>query len=159
MTWPPGKPRCKRDSNPGSSALEADALTTRPTRRYQGSGGWSRSVERVPHCGAPCVKHCWRVCVKSKNTDSSIVMSSVLSFQMSTSLLLVAVLQVYFQHWAWFLGSVIPLLLTSCMLSWNWQRYVWTPPPPPPPLHLPLPKPKQSHYLEKPTVCGWNKNS
>ena len=25
--------RCKRDSNPGSSALEADALTTRPTRR------------------------------------------------------------------------------------------------------------------------------
>ena len=32
---PPGpeKSRRKRDSNPGSSALEADALTTRPTRR------------------------------------------------------------------------------------------------------------------------------
>ena len=28
------KSRCKRDSNQGSSALEADALTTRPTRRY-----------------------------------------------------------------------------------------------------------------------------
>ena len=32
----PGKksPRSKRESNPGPSALEADALTTRPTRRY-----------------------------------------------------------------------------------------------------------------------------
>ena len=29
----PKKSRRKRDSNPGSSALEADALTTRPTRR------------------------------------------------------------------------------------------------------------------------------
>ena len=29
----PKKSRCKRDSNPGPSALEADALTTRPTRR------------------------------------------------------------------------------------------------------------------------------
>ena len=29
----PGKSRNKRDSNPGSSTLEADALTTRPTRR------------------------------------------------------------------------------------------------------------------------------
>ena len=29
----PEKSRRKRDSNPGSSALEADALTTRPTRR------------------------------------------------------------------------------------------------------------------------------
>ena len=28
----PEKSRCKRDSNPGSSALKADALTTRPTR-------------------------------------------------------------------------------------------------------------------------------
>ena len=30
----PKKSRRKRDSNPGSSALEADALTTRPTRRF-----------------------------------------------------------------------------------------------------------------------------
>ena len=29
----PRKSRRKRDSNPGPSALEADALTTRPTRR------------------------------------------------------------------------------------------------------------------------------
>ena len=35
MTRPPKKSRRKRDSNPGSSALKADALTTRPTRRYQ----------------------------------------------------------------------------------------------------------------------------
>ena len=34
MTRPRKKSRRKRDSNPGSSALEADALTTRPTRRY-----------------------------------------------------------------------------------------------------------------------------
>ena len=32
MTRPRKKSRRKRDSNPGSSALEADALTTRPTR-------------------------------------------------------------------------------------------------------------------------------
>ena len=31
-TRPGKKSRCQRDSNPGSSALEADALTTRPTR-------------------------------------------------------------------------------------------------------------------------------
>ena len=30
----PEKSRRRRDSNPGSSALEVDALTTRPTRRY-----------------------------------------------------------------------------------------------------------------------------
>ena len=33
MTRPRRKSRLKRDSNPGSSALEADALTIRPTRR------------------------------------------------------------------------------------------------------------------------------
>ena len=33
MTRPQKKSQRKRDSNPGSSALEADALTTRPTRR------------------------------------------------------------------------------------------------------------------------------
>ena len=32
-TRPRKKSRLQRDSNPGSSALEADALTTRPTRR------------------------------------------------------------------------------------------------------------------------------
>ena len=36
----PKKSRRKRDSNPGSSALEADALTTRPTRRSQ---GWEKT--------------------------------------------------------------------------------------------------------------------
>ena len=30
----PKKSRRKRDSNPGSSALESDALTTRPTRQW-----------------------------------------------------------------------------------------------------------------------------
>ena len=33
MTLPRKNPGAERDSNPGSSALEADALTTRPTRR------------------------------------------------------------------------------------------------------------------------------
>ena len=33
MTLPPEKSRLKRDWNPGSSVLEAGALTTRPTRR------------------------------------------------------------------------------------------------------------------------------
>ena len=33
MTRPRKKPRRKRDSNPVTSALEADALTTKPTRR------------------------------------------------------------------------------------------------------------------------------
>ena len=35
----PEKFRRKRDSNPGSSALEADAVTTRPTRQSGGGGG------------------------------------------------------------------------------------------------------------------------
>ena len=36
LVWldPPNKSRRKRNSNPGSSALEAGALTTRPTRRW-----------------------------------------------------------------------------------------------------------------------------
>ena len=41
----PKKSRRKRDSNPESSALEADALTTRPTRRLGGWGGGGRDVE------------------------------------------------------------------------------------------------------------------
>ena len=36
MTRPRKKSRRKRDSNPGSSALEADTLTTRATRRSEG---------------------------------------------------------------------------------------------------------------------------
>ena len=39
MTRPRKKSRRKRDSNPGPSALEADALTTRPTRRLEERGG------------------------------------------------------------------------------------------------------------------------
>ena len=39
MTRPRKKSRRKRDSNPGPSALEADALTTRPTRRW-----WTKGV-------------------------------------------------------------------------------------------------------------------
>ena len=38
MTRPRKKSRLQRDSNPGPSALEADALTTRPTRRSRGRG-------------------------------------------------------------------------------------------------------------------------
>ena len=50
--------RPKRDSNPGSSASEADALTTRPARRFgrgkgkevgeagrEGEGGWEGGGE------------------------------------------------------------------------------------------------------------------
>ena len=42
----PKKSRRKRDSNLGSSALEADALTTRPTRRSQGGGKKERGDAR-----------------------------------------------------------------------------------------------------------------
>ena len=42
MTRPRKKFRRKRDSNPGPSALEADALTTRPTRRLRGGNGGGR---------------------------------------------------------------------------------------------------------------------
>ena len=43
MTRPRKKPRCKRDSNPGSYALEEDALTARPTRRWErgDNGRWA----------------------------------------------------------------------------------------------------------------------
>ena len=44
MTRPPKKSRRKRDSNPESSTLEADALTTRPTRRSGNSGKGSIQV-------------------------------------------------------------------------------------------------------------------
>ena len=45
MTRPRKKSQRKRDSNPGSSALEADALTTRPTRR---------SIQSGRNCGSSC---------------------------------------------------------------------------------------------------------
>ena len=38
----PEKSRRKRDSNPGSSALEADALTTGPTRRWTTGSGMDK---------------------------------------------------------------------------------------------------------------------
>ena len=44
VTRPRKKSRRKRDSNPGPSALEADALTTRPTRRS--------SVQSMGHKGS-----------------------------------------------------------------------------------------------------------
>ena len=50
MTRPRKKSRRKRDSNPGPSALEADALTTRPTRRSL----WGKSVVVVPEPVRPC---------------------------------------------------------------------------------------------------------
>ena len=46
MTRPRKKSRRKRDSNPGSSALEADAVTTRPTRRSGEGGGRVGGRER-----------------------------------------------------------------------------------------------------------------
>ena len=49
MTRPRKKSRRKLDSNPGPSALEVDALTTRPTRRWdwRGVGVWDRDWNRV----------------------------------------------------------------------------------------------------------------
>ena len=57
MTRPREKSRRKRNSNPGSSALEADALTTRPKRRFgrergkedDGRGEGGGSVEAEQH--------------------------------------------------------------------------------------------------------------
>ena len=43
----PKKSRRKRDSNPGPSALEADASTTRPTRRWEGAEERERERERT----------------------------------------------------------------------------------------------------------------
>ena len=45
----PKKSRRKRDSNPGSSALEADYLTTRPTRRPLENVGFNHSICRACH--------------------------------------------------------------------------------------------------------------
>ena len=48
----PKKSRRKRDSNPGSSALEADAFTTRPTRRSNSEGrGVDMNDEGLQLCG------------------------------------------------------------------------------------------------------------
>ena len=46
MTRPRKKSRRKRDSNPGPSALEADALTARPTRLLQGQRERQRQRQR-----------------------------------------------------------------------------------------------------------------
>ena len=54
MTRPRKKTRRKRDSNLGSSALEADALTARPTR-------WFRVREREKAYTRGCV---YPVCVR-----------------------------------------------------------------------------------------------
>ena len=50
MTGPRKRSHRKRESNPGSSALEADALTTGPTRqsereRERGGGGGGGKME------------------------------------------------------------------------------------------------------------------
>ena len=53
----PEKSRSKLDSNPGSSALEVDALTTRPTRRsHDGMDGQHCPVDRreLCHDRSPC---------------------------------------------------------------------------------------------------------
>ena len=52
MTWPRKKSWRKRDSNPGPSALEADALTTRPTRR-------SKKKKKKKTEKRPVVDHFW----------------------------------------------------------------------------------------------------
>ena len=39
LTPNPHLPRRKQESNPGSAALQVDALTSRPTRRYDDDGG------------------------------------------------------------------------------------------------------------------------
>ena len=54
MTRPGKKPHRKRDSNPGSSALDADTLTTRPTRRSSArrAGGTGISP-RLPRSSLP----------------------------------------------------------------------------------------------------------
>ena len=59
----PKKFRLKRDSNPGSSALEADALTTRPTRlskRFAASSlhGCRFDPPAAPICKQKRLQHC-----------------------------------------------------------------------------------------------------
>ena len=54
MTRPRKKSRRKRDSNLGPSALEADALTTRPTRRYP---MWRREKNKYSDASSPT--HDW----------------------------------------------------------------------------------------------------
>ena len=58
----PKKSRRKRDSNPGPPALEAEALTTRPTRR---SALWRQAPRRVA-TRVPVVSHsCGSTCKQS----------------------------------------------------------------------------------------------
>ena len=62
MTRPPKKSRRKRESNPGSSSLEADALTTWPTRRFlrrtaQGQRGGGRLDAKQPRYCNSCAQN------------------------------------------------------------------------------------------------------
>ena len=58
MTQPgPEKSRRKRDSNPGSSAPEADALTTRPARQCSGTGGNGLQPRKCKSKGSETVKN------------------------------------------------------------------------------------------------------
>ena len=58
--------RRKRDLNPGSSALEADALTTRPARRSDKyTPSHNNHTLRVCVCVHVCVCVCVRVCARA----------------------------------------------------------------------------------------------
>ena len=61
----PKKSRGKRDSNPGSSALEADALTTRPVRRSPTAGWTFRLVQSsMIICSIVCRLAAWLTCLR-----------------------------------------------------------------------------------------------
>ena len=79
MTRPQKKSRRKRDSNPGSSALEADALTTRPTRRPRDEG--CRLVRVVSNQGARALGWSVKVGVTLPRPDVSSTWSSLLLTQ------------------------------------------------------------------------------
>ena len=84
MTRPRKKSRRKRDSNPGPSALEADALTTRPTRRsYRRDGkhepGSLRSTmtRRTFNFTVHMTQlHCMETCISAHGNIAKIYISS-----------------------------------------------------------------------------------
>ena len=53
MTRPRKNPGAKRDSNPGPSTLEADALTTRPPRRSMETGRQNRKFLMIERRNPP----------------------------------------------------------------------------------------------------------